>query len=227
MTRDGFRVLLCNGAAFPPELEKRLGKALRLEYRDQYDPNVRISLPDFIRNLYHLPDRVLDLLEIASYVFIADRLLSRGKRAAVEYAAWSRSLHFVIKVRDFAFWTRAEVQQKLSASLCFMTGDRAYRFTFEEGHSTPPTSLFDSEAFNLPEPGAAVLLFSGGLDSLCGALDQLGRVGSRRVCLVNHRSQPGTSLTQKKLAGALDSLYPNRIAHYTFDCVLHGRRAVE
>jgi 7-cyano-7-deazaguanine synthase in queuosine biosynthesis len=50
-----------------------------------------------------------------------------------------------------------------------------------------------------------------------------------RACIVSHRSQPGTMRTQRQLAGALERLFPDRVSvtHYTFDCVLHGQRAVE
>jgi hypothetical protein len=227
MTRGGYRVILCNGASVPDELEGSAVKPRRLEYREKCDPNVRISLPDFVRGVYHLPDRILDLLEIASYVFAADRMTSRGRRAALEYSSWSRSLHFAIKVRDIDFWSQEQVQEKLGNALSFVTGDKSYRFTFEGGHSTPPTSLFDSESFRLPEQVAGVLLFSGGVDSLTGALEQLTAGEKSRTCIVSHRSQPGTTRTQRQLAEALERLFPDLIAHYTFDCVLHGQRAVE
>lgn len=227
MTRPASRVIFCNGAAVPSGVKTASRRALRLEYRDRCDPNVRISLPDFVRDVYHLPERVLDLLEIASYVFAADRMLSRGRRAALEYDSWSRSLHFVIKVRDVNFWSSGRVQERLSDALCFLTGDRRYAFSFEGGHSTPPTSLFDSKSFRLPERGTAIVLFSGGLDSLTGALDQLAQGAGGRVCMVSHLSQAGTTLTQRQLAQALDSLFPGRTARYEFECVLHGQTPVE
>ena len=98
MKQAAFRAVLCNGATLSTG---RAGRSpLRLDYREGNDPNIRISLPDFVRDVYFLPDRVLDLLEIASYVFAADRLIPRGRRAALEYESWGRSIHFAIKVRD-------------------------------------------------------------------------------------------------------------------------------
>jgi REase_DpnII-MboI/Queuosine biosynthesis protein QueC len=72
-----------------------------------------------------------------------------------------------------------------------------------------------------------VLLFSGGVDSLTGTLEQLTTGGGNRTCIVSHRSQPGTMRTQRQLAETLERMFPGRIAHYIFDCVLHGQRAVE
>ena len=72
-----------------------------------------------------------------------------------------------------------------------------------------------------------MLLFSGGIDSLTGALSQLTSGTAKRTCLVSHRSQPGTTRTQSQLVRALEELFPGMTTHYTFDCVLHGQRAAE
>ena len=105
--KDGSpKIVLCNGAVLPNEIEKQNTEApLRLEYRSitDFEPNVKLALPDFVRDVFYLPHRILDLLEIAAYIFSADRLISRGYRDALEYHSWSRSFHFVVKVRDFDF----------------------------------------------------------------------------------------------------------------------------
>ena len=71
-----------------------------------------------------------------------------------------------------------------------------------------------------------VALFSGGLDSLAGALDHLEGTRSR-ICLVSHQSQPGTVRTQRQLVTALERHYPERVFHYQFKCNLKGIRAAE
>lgn len=216
--------ILCNGATLAKR--KRKANSLVLDYRGN-DANVKLLLPDFVRNVYHLPDRVLDLLEIAAYVFAADRSISRGDEDAVEFHAWSRSLRFVVKVRDHDFWQRADVQDKAAAALAFMSGDRRYEFDFQPGHSTPATSLFDQEGFSItPDLRARVVLFSGGLDSLAGALDLLCDPATH-LYLVSHQSQTGTIRTQNKLAEALNRLHPGRSQHYRFRCCLRGERAEE
>lgn len=189
--------------------------------------NVNLDLPNFIRRILYLPDRVLDLLEIAAYVFAADRLVKRGTRDSVEYHNWSRSFHFIIRVRDYPFWTSSEVGETLSESLEFMTGDRSFKFTFQPGHSTPPTNLFDREEFVLdPSPKYSIILFSGGLDSTAGVLEMLERTDDR-LCLVSHQSQPGTKRTQNSLVDTLKKHYPGRIFHYCFDLTLRKVRAAE
>jgi len=189
---------------------------------------IRIGLPQFVQDVYHLPARVLDLLEIAGYVFAADRCIIRGRKDAVEYQAWARRMAFYVRVRDYEFWSDRKVKKALSEALEFMTGDAEYSFEFEPGHATPPTGLFDRAEFSLQpnDKGITVTLFSGGLDSLSGTLDLLVAT-DRKVVLVSHHSQPGTVHTQQALVEALKARYPDRLVHYTFECTLRGFRARE
>ena len=224
MTRDSPHIFLCNNA----ELGSKSGKSVkRLNYLGEAR-RINLLLRDFVRGVYYLPPKLLDLLEIASYVYCADRMTSRGPRNAVEYHSWSRTLEFVIRVRDESFWNKPEVKQALSEALKFVTGDREYRFDFQPGHSTLPTSLFDREEFSIADgKDISVILFSGGLDSLAGALELLVNT-DEQVCLVSHQSlQPSIIRTQECLADALKSRFPNRVHHYRFRCSLKGIRAPE
>jgi len=217
--------LLCNGADY----EVPTGaKGLRLDYRSSNDPNVRIELPAFVDQLLHVPERLLDLLEIAAYIYCADRWSYRGAKAAVEYQAWSRHFVFHIKVRDFAFWSQDDVKTKLDAALSFLSGDRRFEFDFQVGHKTPPTSLFDLRQVSINNAGDNhVALFSGGLDSIAGIFEMLSR-GKDKLCLVSHRSsQPQIGRTQDQLAQLLMTKFPGRIQHYKFFCNLTGQRATE
>lgn len=217
------QIILCNGADLPQQRVQC--DPLVLEYRDLTNsiPNVKLDLPNFVSRVFHLPDRILDLLEIAAYIFCADRLIVRGNKANVEYHSWSRLFHFVIKVRDWDFWNTIEVKEKLKDALVFMSGDQAYHFTFQPGHSTPPSGLFDSETFQIkPQRNTKVILFSGGLDSLAGIVNDLEN-SNDQFCLISHRSgQPATAKTQDQLIKALDQDYPDRIKHYKFYCSLRG-----
>ena len=51
----------------------------------------------------------------------------------MEYQAWARSFHYVVKVRDHTFWSQSAVSACLSRALQFMTGDREYSFSFQPG----------------------------------------------------------------------------------------------
>ena len=210
------KVFLCNGATQPGAFDQSVYTVLDYLPNSSRSPMVRLRLPDFVRSVYCLPDRCLDLLELAAYVFAADRLTSRGSRTAVEYQAWARSLHFVVRVRDYEFWRQSTVMDALQESLQFSTGDQSYEFTFQAGHKTPPTSLFDNEAFSVEEQeDLSIMLFSGGIDSLAGAVQRLEET-DEHVCLVSHLSQVGTIRTQRSLASALQSEYQGRVSPYQF-----------
>ncbi|MCC7495891.1 MAG: 7-cyano-7-deazaguanine synthase [Fimbriimonadaceae bacterium] len=222
-------VFLCNGADAPASSSDQQPIPTILEYRagGEAEPNVHVALPRFVSDVNYLPPRVLDLLELAAYVYAADRLTDRGDKDAVEYHSWARSMRFVVRVRDHEFWSDHRVAESLCAALRFMSGDLDYAFEFQPGHSTPPTGLFDDAEFILqPRRAQSIILFSGGLDSLAGIFERLDQ-SDDSLCLVSHQSQPGTVRTQNHLAAALTRDYPGRIAHYRFECHLRGVRANE
>lgn len=222
------KIFLCNQ---PPAKSKRTSKikdAQFLNYQDSQGNtrNVNLELPNFIKSVYHLPDRMLDLLEVAAYVYCGDRLTKRGTTDELEYHAWSRSICYKVKVRDITFWKQKTVKEALSKAVEFMSGDLKVDFEFEAGHSTPPTSLFDSESFEISSQPTNVLLFSGGLDSLAGAIHLL-ESSEKRLCLISHQSQPAHTKTQKGLFEALNRDYPGRVSFYRFSCSLSKIRAPE
>ena len=228
MSSDTPVLVLCNDASASDE-DPSGQDTIVLDYADRAGDlaKVKVGLRNFVQGVYHLPDRTLDLLELAAYVYCADRMRSRGLKNAVEYHAWARSFHFVVKVRDYNFWRRSDVSACLSQALQFMTGDRQFMFSFQPGHSTPKTGLFDDEQFRMENSeDLSVALFSGGLDSLAGVLKHLEST-RQQVCLVSHQSQSGTVRTQRQLVDALQRHYPGRVFHYKFECKLRGIRAVE
>jgi 7-cyano-7-deazaguanine synthase in queuosine biosynthesis len=218
--------LVCNGATFTLASEDE--KEVQLDYRGGHNPNLRIELPRFVDQLAHVPARLLDLLELAAYVYCADRRIGRGAKDSVEYQRWSRRFRFHVRVRDFAFWSQQTVRDKLKATLTFLSGDQECSFEFQAGHDTPPTSLFDVAGVTLNDlRHTRIVLFSGGLDSLSGAYEILQSTADN-LCLVSHRSsQPQVGQTQDRLVAALRSRFPRRVEHYKFHCNLTGPRAAE
>jgi hypothetical protein len=74
-------LLLCNRASSPDESSSDQS-AIVIDYRDREGvlANVKLGLPNFVRDVYHLSDRTLDLLELAAYVYCADRMSRRGAK---------------------------------------------------------------------------------------------------------------------------------------------------
>lgn len=225
---DSPQIITCNGAAFPKGLKKK-ADTLKLDYQKAgtIEPNIKVQFPNFMGEVYYLPPRIKDLLELAAYVYSADRLVSRGRRDSVEYHNWARSLKFIVKVRDIEFWNQPEVKSLLNEVLTFMSGDREFIFLFESGHETMPFSLFDRNEFQIwPNTDTKVILFSGGLDSLAGAVSLLEETNAN-ICLVSHRSNPSIKRTQEGLYQALEKYYPGRVKHYKFDCNLSNCHRIE
>jgi hypothetical protein len=65
------------------------------------DPNVDLEIVDISRRLSsNVPDVIVDLIEIASYVYCADQAVTRGGEGVlVSGAGWRRHFLFHIPVR--------------------------------------------------------------------------------------------------------------------------------
>lgn len=198
------------------------------------EPNVMIGYGDFVHNPQTLPDRVLDLLQIAAMVFCADRMARRGERDSVTNRSWARSFMIHISVLDFEFWDMENVKKSLTEALKFMTGDRSFEFNFrkaEKGHFEEKRyqqlSFFDKEADRiLAVEDSNVMLFSGGLDSLAGLLEELSDV-KKKVITVSHKSNNNVVHLQNELIGKLNKLYDNRVISYGFSCHNKGQASFE
>ncbi|MBI4680642.1 MAG: 7-cyano-7-deazaguanine synthase [Nitrospirae bacterium] len=199
---------------------------IRLDYRTGPDKNVTLRIPKLIENVIHIPARYLDLLDLASYVYCADRFIKRGSKNSPYFTGWRRHFKHIVHVRDNDFWSDSAVVNLLIEALSFMSGD-IHEFEFIAGHSTPKVHMFDGEEF-LPPPSEnlQVALFSGGLDSTCGAYDILNNT-DKNLILASHVSQPGSKKTQRLLADELKRIYPNRVHHIIFECNLSHIRAPE
>lgn len=165
-------------------------------------------------NLVPVDDRSLDLLDVAGAVFAADGLVPRGGLIRPEFGdAWRRDLTLDIALRDPAFWNRSEVNRALTSAIEFLTDDQI-SFTFRKQTAAPPKQDYlDFEtSTDRPTEGAHVVLFSGGLDSLAGALETLARERGK-VILVTHRSAPKITARQNDLVQELRRRNRGRVHH--------------
>jgi hypothetical protein len=152
--------------------------------------NVNFRIEDVHQALVQeLPPAFLDLLEIAAYVYAADQAVPRGGSGVTAVGdRWRRRFFFRLPVRDPDFWSTAAVLGPLTAALSFLTEDE-YLFEFVPGRGRPPSLKHYLDFGTTPFSGAVdeVVMFSGGLDSLGGAVEE-AVVQGRRVLLANHRS---------------------------------------
>ena len=189
------------------------------------EPNVTVGYEGFVYDPSTLPDRILDLLQIAAMVFCADRMSRRSERESINNKGWSRSFDFHISVLDYDFWNDDRIKTALSEAQVFMTGDRAFSFEFQKadkGHFMEKKyhqiSLFQNEGYGITGiEDYDVMLFSGGLDSLAGALEEIVE-RHRKIIAVSHKSNTAVVHVQKQLIEKLNMDYGNSIIPYGFSC---------
>lgn len=150
-----------------------------------------------------LPDRALDLLEIGALVYGADAAVSRGGTSDRQMGRkWHRRFVVDTPVRDTAFWMSGDVSEVLEETLMFLSGDR-FEFRFEQ-KSAPEAER--SRFFRFDDESAwkanRVLMFSGGLDSFAGALEEIADQ-RQSVALVSHFSASKIAPVQRHLQKAL------------------------
>ena len=161
-----------------------------------------------------LPDRTLDLLELAALVYAVDSSVSRGGPALQKMGAqWHRRFHIEMAVRDLAFWEQSDVSAALEELLAFLSGD-TFTFTFGvRKHSDAERNRFFKFGDESAWSADRVLMFSGGLDSYAGALEETVRQGFS-VALVSHASSTKIERVQKDLLAALRAtLNPDLFRH--------------
>lgn len=155
--------------------------------------------------LANVPDLLIDLLEIAAYVYCADQRLSRGSTRLTSFGeSWRRNLDFTIPVRESAIWQQEEVQRLLTETLGFLSDD-SYSFEFQK--ATQPFHSRDIYFHDLIDASAdygVVSMFSGGLDSFAGMLQDVV-LENRTVCLVGHSSSTKVRNVQQKLIDELNA----------------------
>jgi len=176
------------------------------------------------RSVEGLTDRALDLMEIAAVVYCADAAVSRGGPADTRMGKrWHRRFRVEMPIRDHDFWARDDIHESLEQTLMFLCGDR---FTFVFTAKTSPEAE-RSRFFRFDRDSAwqatRVLMFSGGLDSFAGALEEIAE-HKQRVALVSHFSASKIAPIQRNLQKALSTRFgPDSCRHIPVQVQMTGR----
>lgn len=178
------RTILCGGLRPPGGVDEK--KVVNLDVAGPH-ANVHLKISNLSKAMVqNVPDVLTDLLELAAYVFAADQAVGRGSPHSTG-KQWRRRFSFNVPLRLPDLWSRTDVTTALVDTLSFLSDDD-YEFSFSTLKSPPPVQLY----LELLETGLEadqVLLFSGGIDSLAGAVKATVGEG-RRAALVSHKSAP-------------------------------------
>ncbi len=130
-------------------------------------------------------------------------------------------------VRDLDFWQRESVIQALEETLMFLSGDR-FEFSFStKDEPDAERSRFFKFGRNSSWKPHRVLMFSGGLDSFAGAVEEIVEQ-KHRVALVSHASSTKIAPVQKRLISALSKRYgPETCRHIPMTAQLKSRSTAE
>ncbi len=150
--------------------------------------------------------RAADLVRIASFVYAADQDLSRGGPADVYGREWRRHIALCLPVSDPTFWQQDTIRSRLTTVLSFLTEDR-WEFHFSRAAPEDRQITLNVDEPALLQAPDTVVLFSGGADSLCTAVEAVVRRGERPV-LVSHRPAPQFDARQRQLTEALRHRFP-------------------
>jgi hypothetical protein len=167
----------------------------------RFDQGIGRALDD-LPKLGVFPTEIgLDLLMLAAHVHAADTRISRTTESQ---DTWTREIRLIVPVSDTVRWMDAK--ELLDRMLNFLTGDR-WNVGFRRRPERFVKAVRKRPKINKPDRFTDLSLFSGGLDSLIGAIDLLesGRV----PLLISHAGDGATSDAQKTLYNVLKKRYPN------------------
>jgi 7-cyano-7-deazaguanine synthase in queuosine biosynthesis len=158
-------------------------------FNDEPGSTVRFE-PDFFRGLSPSPI-ARDLFRLGGAVFCIDKIAPREATSDL----WTRDLSVRVPVSDVLAWESNRML--LTEALSFLSGDR-WDIAFLP-MDVPADTSQDIADYD------AVCLFSGGLDSLSGAIDLLE--DGQRLVAVGHHDSSFTDHVQSDLFGRVRAHY--------------------
>lgn len=157
------------------------------------------NVVDDLAKLGVFPSKIgIELLILAAHVQAADTRISRSIGSQ---DSWTREISLVIPVTsDVHRWER--VSTILTRALDFLTGDL---WDIQFRASSYDKALVKEQAPLQTQAFESISLFSGGLDSLIGAIDLLEQ--KKNILFVSHASDGATSAAQYELFDSLKKQY--------------------
>jgi 7-cyano-7-deazaguanine synthase in queuosine biosynthesis len=146
---------------------------------------------------------VVDFFFLTASIYGIDRFIERRKNSV---DGWSRNMEIEFPVRDLSIWNNKK--DEIEKMLSFLTGDY-WSISFYQAEFSFPKDPMKNE---FSGSFSQVNLFSGGLDSLIGALDHLKSKPSERIILVSHydRKMAKPHKDQRDLLNLINPIYKDQ-----------------
>lgn len=150
-----------------------------------------------------------DILNLASGVYAADLAVKRNEREN-----FLRTIELTVEVVNIHAFER--IKEKLSSALLILSRDN-WHIKFIEKAGTPVSG------FQWQNKEGAVLLFSGGIDSMCAASDFISQ--KKELVLVSHNTHANKVVdrSQRKVHEALENFYKTKVKHVHIK--VYGRKS--
>lgn len=171
------------------------GSRLRIVHADgRRSPTLDTNIDQEVCIFGYPSQQSIDFFFLASSIYVADKFFLR--RHSFDY--WTRNLQLTHPVAITSDWNK--LKDRLELALNFLTGDN-WRLRFRKHLTHLSTRTYGIGLGNFD----AVSLFSGGLDSLAGAINLLE--DGKRVLLVGHYDAPHTAHDQAVVANSIKMYY--------------------
>jgi hypothetical protein len=171
------------------------------------DYELDISFEKFYPALGAPDEQSLNLLFVSSVCYVIDKITARKNKTD----GWTRDLEVEIPVSQITLWKKTS--RIFNEMLGFLTGDN-WNVKFIKRTETlfkvpPEKRRSTKKPLNLDGfTGAGT--FSGGADSLIGAIDLLTGNPKEKLLLVGHHDESGPMSAQRRLYSAISEEYPAR-----------------
>jgi len=154
---------------------------------------------------------LVDFIDVALFIYLADRLSPRRRRTSQHYAMqWGRKLCLKVPVRNPEAWSRPEIYESLRRLLHFFTEDD-WQIEFIQSNKAPRPSESQKSLLPVWKPlPVRVALYSGGLDSFAGTAQQIAEWSEHQFVLVSGVTNSRQEDAQRKQIKAINkpALHP-------------------
>ena len=192
---------------------------------DDKPNNIRLILNN-IKGIINKDELAIDLLRIASYVYIGDCQISRGGLKDPFDEQWNKSLHFYIPVLNPEFWNQKTIKENLQDTLSFLVGHK-YDFDFSSLSKKDRKLFLDviNKKTISREPVECISMFSGGIDSLLSTVQLLEK--KLHPLLLTHEATAKLGHYRSSLVEELNKSYNKRLTHWEIPISNHNQSAKE